>query len=189
MCSLSSTAASASPPKATFTASKSGERKGGESKDSESKSDEEESWVDKVNPYYSIVLDDNLEPEVDDKITQLWVTGALCGALCGPLWIPMLWVGENPGAEYFYKEALILIAAEFLTYLVGGVTTPAVGLGAVLITANLVYLAPIGIINGYDRALKKKRGKPYPGSEPADDDDKDAKSASVMPRRSVAMAY
>ena len=142
----------------------------------------------KVNPYYSIVLDENLEPEVDDKVVPLWVTSAFCGPLCGSLWIPMLWVGENPGAEYFYKEALILIAMEALTYLIGGATTPVAGVGAILITANLVYLTPVGIINGYDRALKKKRGKPYPGSAP--DDYAEAKSAATtLPRRSVAMAY
>lgn len=148
---------------------------------------DEESFVDKVNPYYSLVLDDNLEPEVDEKVTALWVTSVFCGPLCGSLWIPMLWVGEDPGSDYFFKEALILIGLELLTYVAGAATTPVAGLGAVLITANLVYLTPIGIINGYDRALKKQRGKPYPGSEPSND----VKKAATLPvaRIDYAMAY
>lgn len=147
---------------------------------------EDESFVDKVNPYYSLVLDDNLEPEVDDKVTALWVTSVFCGPLCGSLWIPMLWVGEDPGSEYFFKEALILIGLELLTYVTGAATTPVAGIGAVLITANLVYLTPIGIINGYDRALKKQRGKPYPGSEPSDDV---KKTAAIPMAHDFAMAY
>ena len=119
---------------------------------------EETDFLDTVNEYYSIYLDKNLEPDVEEKVVPIWVTSIFCGALCGPLWIPVLFIDDVPEADYFLKEALIAIAVEYLTTFVGGATS-VVGIGAVLITANLFYLTPIGIINGYDRALKKKRAK------------------------------
>jgi hypothetical protein len=113
----------------------------------------------KVNSYYPVVLDKDLEPEVRSKVIPLWATTVCFGAFCGPLWIPMLIVGENPGAEYFLKEALIAIAVEMAAYLFGGTTTAFAGLGTIVIVANLVYFAPVSLIDGYDRALKRQRAK------------------------------
>ncbi len=117
---------------------------------------EETDLLDSVNEYYSIYLDKNLEPDVEEKVLPIWLTSIACGAFCGPLWIPMLFVDDIPEADYFLKEAVIAIVVEYLTYLLGG-GTAVLGIGAIIVTANIFYLTPIGIINGYDRALKKKR--------------------------------
>lgn len=113
----------------------------------------------RVNSYYPIVLDKDLEPEVRSKVVPLWATTVCFGPFCGPLWIPMLIVGENPGAEYFLKEALIAIAVEVAANILGGTTTTFAGLGTIIIVANLVYFAPVSLIDGYDRALKRERAK------------------------------
>jgi|GEM_PF-2467535 len=120
---------------------------------------EQTDWVDTVNEWYPIVLDDNLEPEMQDNLVGIYVTSVFCGALCGPLWIPLVWTGVAPDGDYFAKEALIAIAVEWLSHLVGVATTPALGIGAVFEVVNLTYLTPVGIINTYDRALKKKRAR------------------------------
>lgn len=99
----------------------------------------------------------------------------------------MLIVGEDPGIEYFMQEALIAIVIEILTYVLGGATTSFFGLGSILITANLFYLAPVSLINGYDRALKRQRAK-----GPLIDDDAPAKKSEARRRArapAVAMAY
>ncbi len=124
--------------------------------DSQPTPQEEPDFLETVNEYYSIYLDKNLEPDVEEKVLPIWLTSIACGAFCGPLWIPWLFIEEVPEADYFVKEAVIAIVVEYLTYLVGGGTS-VVGIGALLVTANLFYLTPVGIMNGYDRALKKKR--------------------------------
>jgi hypothetical protein len=164
--------------------------------------DEEESglwsFIYMVNDWYPIVLDPHLEPEVDDKVVLLWVMTVLFGAMCGPLWIPMLIVGENPGMEYFVKEALITIVVDWLTYAVGGVTTSVGGLGSIIITANLCYLAPVSLINTYDRALKRQRAKAANGidadsgeSESAVEplDQTSARPRGLAPQSFVGMAF
>lgn len=120
--------------------------------------------IDTVNDVYPIVLDDNLEPEVDDRLVIFWVVSSLCGQACGPLWIPMVVVGEDPGSDYFVTEAVFAILFELLTVALGGVSTSVGGLGMVLIMIHLVYLLPVGIINTYDRALKRQRAKLKSGS-------------------------
>ncbi|MBI5496228.1 MAG: hypothetical protein HY904_14490 [Deltaproteobacteria bacterium] len=113
----------------------------------------------KVNSFYPVVLDKDLEPEVRSKVVPLWITTVFCGPFLGPLWIPMLIVGENPGAEYFIKEALIAVVVEMAGYLLGGTTTAFAGLGSIIIVAQLLYFSPVSLIDGYDRALKRQRAK------------------------------
>jgi len=117
------------------------------------------SYVYMVNDWYPIVLDPHLEPEVEEKVIWLWVMTVLFGAMLGPCWIPLVVVGEDPGAEYYMKEALIALVVTFITYAIGGATTTVGGLGSILLTVNLFYLAPVSLINTYDRALKRQRAK------------------------------
>jgi hypothetical protein len=150
-----------------------------------------------INDWYPIILDKNLEPEVDDKVILLWVTTIACGAMCGPLWIPMLIVGEDPGMDYFAKEALLAILIEWLTYVVGGATTSVGGLGSIIITANLCYFAPVSLINTYDRAVKRQRART--GATLEDDDEvpgetgsnseRSSRAPSAVPVTRVGMAF
>ena len=76
-----------------------------------------------VNDWVPIMLDENLEPEVEEKLFLLWVVSMFCGQCCGSLWIPILLVGEFPGIEYFVKEALILILVEIVSLVMATIFT------------------------------------------------------------------
>ena len=111
-----------------------------------------------INGYYPILLDENLEPEVEEQVVPMWIAGVFCGEFCGALWIPMVLVGEWPGKEYFIFAALSYLLQQVL--LVMGVPTSTfLGIGAIWSTFVLLYLTPVGIIDDYDRALKKERAK------------------------------
>jgi hypothetical protein len=116
------------------------------------------SFIYAVNEIYPIVLDPHLEPEVEDSLVLFWGMVTLCGWALGPLWIPMVAVGEWPGADYFLWEALWTIFNAWLT-ITFGAGTSWFGLGLVLLAVDAFYRAPVATIDIYDRALKRERAR------------------------------
>jgi hypothetical protein len=120
--------------------------------------------------HYPFGLNDNLEPEVEEDLVVLWLLMAMVGNLAGPLWIPGAIIKEEPSPEYkddalwhwiwdlgLTAGSIPCMYSGFLCFGYGFLITAP--LGIIHLIARSYYFNPVGVINLYDRHLKKARGK------------------------------
>lgn len=166
-------------------------------------------WLAPVAYYFSLGLDDDLEPEVEDNLIVLWILSALLpyGAAWGPF------VFDEPG-DGFLADIIISYAVHSLVLQLPLVlmVIPVLGwiAGPVLLVVgelvNQYYLRPISSINLYSRSLKRARANlehpldlersPLPSSGAKKKKKKDRspdadgpEAASLPPRTTTAYAY